>query len=55
MVKIRKASKTGVTAKFARGRFSITHHGTTEYITVDTLPRDDSEIMHVLASILDQY
>lgn len=55
MVKIRKVCKAGITAKFARGRFSITHHRITEFVMVETVPRGDSEIMRALEAILDQF
>lgn len=55
MVKVRKVSKAGVTAKFAGGRFSVTHDGVTKIIRFEAPPRGDSDIMLALSAILDQY
>ena len=54
MVKIRSASKAGVTAKFIGGRFLLLHDGITETVAVEHAPIGDVEISQVLESILNQ-
>jgi hypothetical protein len=55
MMRIRTASKAGVTARFAAGRFTITHDGVTEPVAVANHPRCDLDIMHTLEAILQLY
>lgn len=55
MVKIRKASKAGVTARFVAGRFTITHDGITETVQVPGRPDNDAQILRALEAILELY
>lgn len=55
MVKVRKVSRGGVTVKFAFGRFSVTHNGTTDQFATSQPPHGDSDIMCELESILVRY
>lgn len=56
MVKIRKASKAGVTARFVAGHFTITHDGITETVQVPgCCPDNDAQILRALEAILDLY
>ena len=55
MVRVRKASRAGVTARFVAGRFMVTREGVTEPVTVESHPDSDLEIMRTLEDILDRY
>jgi hypothetical protein len=55
MVRVRKASRAGVTARFVAGHFTVTRDGVTEPVTVDSHPDSDLDIMHALEDILDRY
>jgi hypothetical protein len=55
MVKIRSITKSGVTAKFSGGRFIVMHHGKAEFVAVETVPANDTEIMQTLSGILDRH
>jgi hypothetical protein len=55
VVRIRKASRAGVTARFVAGHFTVTHNGLTEPVQVPEHPDDDTQIMRVLEAILELY
>jgi hypothetical protein len=55
MVKVRKASRAGVTARFVAGHFTVTHDGITERVQASGHPYDDAHIMQALEAILDLY
>ncbi|WP_461859034.1 hypothetical protein [Arthrobacter sp. C152] len=55
MVKIRKASKAGVTARFVAGHFTITHDGITETVQVAGHQDNDAQILRALEAILELY
>lgn len=53
MVRIRKASSAGVTARFVAGRFTINRDGVIEPVQVADPPHDDAGIMRALETILE--
>ncbi|MEA5456839.1 hypothetical protein SPF06_19125 [Sinomonas sp. JGH33] len=55
MVKIRKISKRGVTAKYVGGRFIVVRGGTAEVVDSGHRPEGDLEIMEALQMILRHY
>ncbi|WP_156144180.1 hypothetical protein [Sinomonas humi] len=55
MVRIRKASRAGVTARFVAGHFTVTHDGLTEPVQASSHPVDDDQIMQALEAILELY
>jgi hypothetical protein len=55
MIKIRKASRAGVTARFVAGHFTITHDGRTDSVQVASRPADDAQIMRTLQAMLELY
>lgn len=55
MVKMRTASKAGVTARFVAGHFTITHNGITETVQVPGHPDNDAQILRALEAILELY
>lgn len=55
MVRIRKASRAGVTARFVAGHFTVTHDGLTELVQVPGHPAEDAQIMQALEEILALY
>ncbi len=55
MVKIRRATKAGFTAKFIGGRFLLIHDGIAEAVLVENVPVGDKEIMRALEIILSQH
>ena len=53
MVRIRKASRAGVTARYVAGHFTITRDGVTEPVEVAVHPYDDAGIRRALEEILE--